>query len=251
MHSNRQPSSAPGPVSLQAVLWDMDGTLVDTEPYWIESEYDLVERHGGSWSEGQARQLVGQSLVYSAGLLQDAGVRLERRQIIDELIGQVISKVRRYIPWRPGARELLHGLYEAEVPCALVTMSEGPLAAEIVSRLPHPYFRLHVTGDMVANGKPHPEPYLLALERLGETVEGITAAGCVALEDSLPGATSAQAAGLTTVGIPHIIALPEDAGRVHWDTLSGRTVADLRNLLAAGDRSAFSSAGTRAGDWAE
>lgn len=229
------PETASSAVSqLQAVLWDMDGTLVDTEPYWIEAEYDLVERHGGSWSESQARQLVGQSLMFSAGLLQGAGVRLERREIVDELIGQVIGKVRRHIPWRPGARELLHSLYEAEIPCALVTMSEGPLAREIVSSLPHPYFKLHVTGDMVANGKPHPEPYLLALEQLADFVEGITAAACVALEDSLPGATSAQAAGLTTVGIPHIVPLPDDAGRVHWTSLAGRTVADLEGLLGEG-----------------
>ena len=67
----------PAPESpLKAVLWDMDGTIVDTEPYWIAAEHALVEAHGGTWSHEQAMQLVGQSLTFSAGLLQQAGVKL-------------------------------------------------------------------------------------------------------------------------------------------------------------------------------
>ena len=82
----------------------MDGTIVDTEQYWIEAEHALVATHGGQWSHGQAMQLVGQSLVFSAGILQDAGVALERREIIDILTAHVISLVRAAVPWRPGAR---------------------------------------------------------------------------------------------------------------------------------------------------
>ncbi len=81
-------SSADQPL-LKAVLWDMDGTIVDTEPYWIEAEHELVAAHGGRWSHEQAMQLVGQSLVFSARVLQKAGVSLEIREIIDTLTAQL------------------------------------------------------------------------------------------------------------------------------------------------------------------
>ena len=217
---------------LKAVLWDMDGTIVDTEPYWIEAEHGLVEAHGGTWSHEQAMQLVGQSLVHSAGILQRAGVRLEVREIIDTLTAQVISRVRQHVPWRPGARELLDELFTSGVRCALVTMSETPLAREIVASLPRPYFEFLVTGDTVTQGKPHPEAYLKAMELLQRQDPGLTAAHCVALEDSAPGVAAAVASGAVTVAIPHIVPLPEDPRRAMWDSLENRTVADLGELVA-------------------
>jgi HAD superfamily hydrolase (TIGR01509 family) len=211
----------------------MDGTIVDTEPYWIEAEHALVAAHGGHWSHAQAMQLVGQSLVFSAGILQQAGVQLEIREIIDTLTARVISKVRTSVPWRPGARELLDELHEAGVRCALVTMSEGPLAREVVAALPKPYFEFLVTGDTVANGKPHPEPYLKAVTLLQQEDPDLTIHHCVALEDSAPGVAAATASGVVTVAIPHIVPLPADPERATWHSLEGRTVADLQQLVAA------------------
>lgn len=210
----------------------MDGTIVDTEPYWIEAEHALVAAHGGQWSHAQAIQLVGQSLVFSAGILQEAGVKLERREIIDILTAHVISQVRISVPWRPGARELLDELHMAGVRCALVTMSEGPLAREVVASLPKPYFEFLVTGDTVSQGKPHPEAYLKAVELLQVQDPGLTLHECVALEDSGPGVAAAVASGVVTVAIPHIMELPHDPRRATWDTLAGRTVADLEELVA-------------------
>ncbi|WP_427017798.1 HAD family hydrolase [Pseudarthrobacter sp. P1] len=223
-------TDAPG--TLKAALWDMDGTLVDTEPYWIAAETELVESHGGTWTHEQAMGLVGQALETSAAILQKAGVDLPIRGIVDFLAGRVIERVRVEVPWRPGAQGLLHDLWQNKVRCALVTMSEGPLAAEIVNALPHPYFEFMVTGDMVANGKPHPEPYLAAVERLRRSDPGLGVLDCVALEDSVPGVASAMAAGVATIAIPHVIPLGEAPGRATWPTLSGRTTADLRAELA-------------------
>ncbi|WP_458782033.1 HAD family hydrolase [Arthrobacter sp. D3-16] len=225
---------------LKAVLWDMDGTIVDTEPYWIAAEHALVAAHGGTWSHEQAMQLVGQSLTFSAGLLQQAGVDLEVREIIDTLTAQVVAGVRQRVPWRPGARELLENLHRAGVRCALVTMSEGPLAREVVASLPRPYFEVVVTGDTVAQGKPHPEAYLKAVELLQETDPDLAIHHCVALEDSEPGVAAAVASGVATVAIPHIVPLPEDDGYTLWESLAGRSLADLEDLVVS--RSAVPSA---------
>ncbi|MFJ6155990.1 HAD family hydrolase [Pseudarthrobacter sp. NPDC092184] len=219
---------------LKAVLWDMDGTIVDTEPYWIAAERALVEEYGGTWSHGQAMQLVGQSLTFSAGLLQEAGVELEIREIIDTLTHSVVSSVKRQVPWRPGARELLEELHIAGVRCALVTMSEGPLARQVVASLPRQYFEVLITGDTVAQGKPHPEAYLTAVEWLQDADPDLGLHHCVALEDSVPGVSAAVASGVATVAIPHIVPLPEDGRYTLWDSLAGRTVADLESLLPGG-----------------
>lgn len=221
---------------LQAVLWDMDGTIVDTEPYWIEAEYQLVAAHGGSWSDEKAEGLVGQALSFSAGVLQEAGVRLSVRQIIDTLTEQVTAKVRETVPWRPGARDLLLELRNSGIPCALVTMSEHALAAEVASHLPEGTFELLVTGDRVAKGKPDPEAYQTAFNELSAQ-RTLGKDRVVAIEDSLPGVTSAKTAGVVTLGVPHFIALPPDSTDHQWPTLRGRSVQDLENLVR-----------TRAGD---
>jgi HAD superfamily hydrolase (TIGR01509 family) len=222
----------------------MDGTIVDTEPYWIAAEHALVEAHGGTWSHDQAMQLVGQSLTFSAGLLQQAGVELEIREISDTLTAQVISSVQQEVPWRPGARELLEELHLAGVRCALVTMSEGPLAREVVANLPRPDFDVVVTGDTVSQGKPHPEAYLTAVELLQQNDPDLGIHHCVALEDSVPGVAAAVASGVATVAVPHIVPLPEHHSYELWDTLSGRTLVELEALLLqAGATNAAASQG--------
>jgi HAD superfamily hydrolase (TIGR01509 family) len=209
----------------------MDGTIVDTEPYWIAAEHALVEAHGGTWSHEQAMQLVGQSLTFSAGLLQQAGVKLEIREIIDTLTAAVISSVKQQVPWRPGARELLEDLHMAGVRCALVTMSEAPLARQVVASLPRQYFEVLITGDTVSRGKPHPEAYLAAMERLQEADPELDIQHCVALEDSAPGVAAAVASGVATVVIPHIVPLPQDNRYTLWESLAGRGLPDLEALL--------------------
>ena len=120
-----------------AVLWDMDGTLVDTEPYWIAAEHDIVEEHGGTWTEELAHQLVGQDLLVAATFIRDnSAVDWSPERIVDEMLGRVIGKVREHIPWRPGARGLLEGLKAEGGPSALVTMSWRALAESGVGALP-------------------------------------------------------------------------------------------------------------------
>lgn len=186
-----------------AVLWDMDGTLVDTEPYWIAAERALVESFGNEWPDHHAHALIGSDLLEAAEYMREhGGVPLAPEEIVDRMIEAVVTELNRSITWRPGARELLAELAEAGVPCALVTMSWRRLAEPVVAALPMGTISVAVTGDAVERGKPHPDPYLLAAKRLG-----VDPADCVAIEDSPTGLRSARAAGCRVVAVPNVVPL--------------------------------------------
>ena len=212
-----------------AVMWDMDGTLVDTEPYWIAEERALVEAHGGVWTDEHAHQLVGNDLLVSAEyILAHSPIELTPVEIVHALLAGVIVRVTEYVPWRPGARELLESLVAHGVPCALVTMSWESLATAVVRKLPPGSFAAVITGDVVSHGKPHPEPYLAAARLLG-----VDLAACIAIEDSPPGVASAVAAGIPTIAVPHHVDVPETAGAVQIPTLAGITPQDLLKVFGS------------------
>ena len=209
-----------------AVLWDMDGTLVDTEPYWIATEYAMAKKYGGTWSEEHALNLVGNALLESGVYIRvHMGIDLTPQEIVDELLDGVVERVRESVPWRPGARELLADLRANDVPCALVTMSWQRFVAPILEHLPPDTFATIVTGDRVEFGKPHPEPYLTAAKELGVAPEV-----CVAIEDSNTGAKSGVAAGCVVLCVPNHVPILEGERRVFRDTLVGITTADLAEL---------------------
>ena len=205
----------------------MDGTLVDTEPYWINAEHAIVEEAGGVWSDEYAHQLVGNDLMVSAQFIKDhSPVEIEPVEIIEELLVRVIAQVREHVPWRPGAVELLTALGEAGVPSALVTMSWRSLAEAVVTALPEGTFTAVVTGDEVEHGKPHPEPYLAAARTLGVEVRD-----CVAIEDSPTGVRSAVAAGARTLAVPHVVPVPLTTGAVQVPSLQGLRPQDLVTIF--------------------
>ena len=200
-----------------AVLWDMDGTLVDTEPYWIESEFDLVEAYGGRWSEEHGLNLVGNDLLTSGRYIREhGGIDLEPAQIVEELLDRVVARVEDKVPWQPGAVELLADLRAHDVPCAVVTMSYQRFVAPILSGLPEGTFAAVVTGDTVTHGKPHPEPYAKAASLLG-----VDPWDTLAIEDSDTGATSAEAAGCTVLVVPNRVPVARGPRRVFTPTLHG------------------------------
>lgn len=209
-----------------AVLWDMDGTLVDTEPYWIAEEEALVAAAGGTWSHEDALELVGNDLLVSARIILDRSpVTGTPEEVVHTLLAGVGTRMRARLPWRPGAEELLTELGRLGVPSALVTMSWTELAEVFVAHLPPGTFTVVVTGDQVTRGKPHPEPYLEAARRLG-----LDPARCVAIEDSPTGARAATAAGVPTVVVPHMVPVPALPGSVQVDTLAGVDPARLAAL---------------------
>lgn len=212
-----------------AVLWDMDGTLVDTEPYWMAAEGPLVERFGGTWTHEQALALVGLGLEDSARILQDAGVRMRTDEIIDHLTETVSGRLAvDGNPFRPGARELLLDLRKNGVKTALVTMSMRRMADTVVSAIPFEAFDVVIAGDDATRPKPFPDPYLQACAALGVDV-----ADTVAIEDSPNGLRSAVASGAVALGIPLMVSLEGLGAHALWDSLAGRTARDLADLHSA------------------
>ena len=210
-----------------AVLWDMDGTLVDTEPYWMVAETELVEYFGGVWTHADCMLMVGSGLWASATVLQERGVEMDADDIVQWLTTRVQDQLTEHgVPWRPGARELLAELKLAGIPMALVTMSVERMARQIVDLIDFATFDTIVAGDMVTHSKPHPEAYLSAAEFLGVNPEH-----CVAVEDSPTGVAAAVASGAVVIGVPHQIALPESVLYTLWPSLAGRSVAGLTELF--------------------
>jgi len=204
----------------------MDGTLVDTEPYWLATQRELVNSYGGRWTHEDGLSLVGSGLWHAAGVLQGRGVDLTADQIVETLTAKVMESIQASVPWRPGALELLMSIKASGIPTALVTMSLKTMAIHVASLAPAGAFDWIVGGDEVAQSKPHPAPYLRGAELLG-----VDANECVAIEDSTPGLASAVAAGAVVIGVPLHSHLNELHGYTIWPTLAGRTVDDIRNLF--------------------
>ena len=211
----------------KAVLWDLDGTLIDSEPYWMKSEIELAERHGATWTEEDGKSLVGMALKDSTRLMGERfGVELDQDKVINELTDPVTEQLRREIPWRPGAQELLRELRRRGVKTALVTMSLRRMALQVVESIPFKAFDVIVAGDDVVHGKPHAEPYLKAAQLLG-----VDPKDCVAFEDSISGILSADAAGTKAVGIPNVMVIPANPDRILWETLEGVRLKQLKQLF--------------------
>jgi HAD superfamily hydrolase (TIGR01509 family) len=213
---------------LEAVLFDMDGLLVDTEPLWFETESEVMARLGAPWTKADQERLLGGSMEHTVGYLLAKATRPASptevaRWMTDGMLrraaaGRVIV--------RPGARELLAEVAAAGIPHALVTGSQREFTDAVVASTGLT-FTATVTGDDVARPKPDPEPYLLAAKVLDAAPEN-----CVALEDSPSGVTSATGAGCRVVAVPSLIPIPPASGRLVVRSLSDISLAALRALAA-------------------
>lgn len=208
----------------------MDGTLIDSEPYWLKAETELVLAHGGQWSVEQGLALVGSGLWDSAKAIQSAGVALELAEIIEHLSARVRERLAEEVPWRPGALELIGEVLAAGIPTALVTMSfreNAQFIAEMMSRqLGRDAFGAIVAGDDVKEPKPNPEPYLTAAAQLGVDIHH-----SVAFEDSVFGAASALSAGAVTIGVPLHVDIPSSYTTTMWPSMEGKGLTDLHEEM--------------------
>ena len=190
--------------ALAAVLWDMDGLLVDSEPLWTIAEIELAAQLGGTWDDGIKAQVVGTRLdVAVPTILRHYGVADGPAQVAETsawLLDRMVQLFATTSALMPGAGELLASLAAADVPMALVSSSYRVLVDAVLAQGLGP-FALTVAGDEVVHGKPDPEPYLTAAKQLG-----VDPARCVVLEDSPSGVAAGEAAGCAVVAVP---SLPE------------------------------------------
>lgn len=220
-----------GRVSLAAVLFDMDGLLVDTEPLWLETETEVMGRLGAPWTARDQEALLGGSMERTVSYVLARAERPVPPQTVARwMLNGMLERTRAgRVVIRPGAREIIAEVAAAGVPYALVTSSQRPFAQAVLDATGLP-FPVTVCGDDVASTKPAPDPYLLAAKLLDADPEH-----CVALEDSPNGAASAASAGCRVVAVPSLVPIaPVPGRRMVVPALTEVSLAALREFAAFG-----------------
>jgi HAD superfamily hydrolase (TIGR01509 family) len=210
---------------IEAVVFDMDGVIADTEQVWDEVRERLVRERGGRWHEGAQADMMGMSSPeWSAYIHDELGLAETPEEINDEVVRRMLARYRSGVPLLDGAVEAVERL-AAAFPLAVASSSNRPLieavleAAGIAGR-----FATTVSSEEVARGKPAPDVYLEAARRLGVAPER-----CAAVEDSHGGIRSAKAAGMRVIAIPNPT-YPPDADALAQADL---TIGSLRELTPA------------------
>ncbi|WUV04577.1 HAD family phosphatase [Actinoallomurus sp. NBC_01490] len=212
---------------LEAVLFDMDGLLVDSERLWYESEAEVMADLGAPWGPEDQESLVGGSIARTvAYMLARTGPVADPEDLGRRLLAGMAERLRANVPMMPGAKELLDEVREAGVPSALVSSTHRALMEYALDGIGRDRLTVTVAGDEVAHTKPHPEPYLTAARILD-----VDPRRCVALEDSPSGVDSATAAGCHVVAVPSVVAIPEAPGRTVVSSLREVDLPRLRSLV--------------------
>ncbi|SEE04061.1 HAD family phosphatase [Streptomyces sp. TLI_105] len=216
--------------ALAAVLFDMDGTLVDTEVLWWEATEEVAARLGHRLTRTDAPEVVGRAVEDTAAhLVRTTGTR-DPDGVVTALTTAFQRRVDEGAPMRPGADRLLAELERAELPFALVSASPRSVVDSVVGgALAHVPFALTLSADDTVRTKPHPDPYRTAARRLG-----VPAAACVAVEDSPDGTASADAAGCTVLVVPSLLPVPPGPGRIFADSLEDVSLDGLRRHVRDG-----------------
>ncbi|MGI5130432.1 HAD family hydrolase [Pseudonocardia sp. CA-107938] len=219
--------SGPDPGLPAAVLWDMDGTLVDSEKVWTISLHDTAHRLGGELSAAAREAMIGSNMARTMDLLYadlgldpDPARQAETAGYLSARTGELFAQG---LVWRPGAREALEAVRAAGWPMALVTNTERVLTESALDVIGREFFDATVCGDEVAHGKPEPDPYVRGAELLG-----VSPADCLAVEDSPTGTLAAERAGAAVLVVPCDTTVDPGPGRVLRETLAGLTPADVR-----------------------
>lgn len=220
-----------------AILFDLDGTLIDSEHLWWEAEVATMAALDAAWNRADQEHCLGGPLERVAAYMVARSGTEQSPQVVGEQLLDAMEELLRTRPmeWRPGARELLGAARAAGIPVGLVSASYRRLLDAVADAVRRDIgavdgehaFDVTVAGDEVPEGKPHPGPYLAAAERLGVPI-----GECIVIEDSPTGVASGQASGAFVVAVPHIVAVPEAPRRHVIPSLQGVTLADLAAWLA-------------------
>ncbi|KAB8291946.1 HAD family hydrolase [Bifidobacterium avesanii] len=189
-------------MELRAVFWDLDGTLIDSEPLWHQAEISIATNNGGTWNEELGWKMSGTPVPKVARMLVEAGTQLSEEEIGRQMIEYVKEREFAGLPWIPGALELVRALADAGVPNVLVTASPRMMAENVLRQAGEGTFAAYVCGDDNTAKKPSPEPYQAAARKIGiDPADADAMAHCVALEDSGVGLQAGAASGATTIAL--------------------------------------------------
>lgn len=213
--------------TLQAVFLDLDGTLVDTEGFWWETEAEVFAELGHILDDTHREVVVGGPMTRSAGyLIRATGADIDLAELSARLNARFTARIRHGVPLMPGARRLLAELAAHGVPTALVSASHRAIIDRMVHHLGAENFRLTLAGDELPRTKPHPDPYLTAAARLG-----VDPARCAVVEDTMTGVTAGEAAGCRVVAVPSVTPIPPGTGRTVVRSLEEVDLTFLRSLI--------------------
>ncbi|MFH9085390.1 HAD family hydrolase [Streptomyces sp. NPDC017673] len=213
--------------ALQAVLLDMDGTLVDTEGFWWDVEVEVFAALGHTLDESWRHVVVGGPMTRSAGFLIEAtGADITLAELSVLLNEGFEGRIGRTLPLMPGASRLLAELHLHGVPTALVSASHRRIIDRVLTVLGPHHFALSIAGDEVSRTKPFPDPYLLAAAGLGADP-----ARCAVVEDTATGVAAAEAAGCRVVAVPSVAPIGPAEGRTVVSSLEEVDLAFLRGLM--------------------
>ena len=213
--------------TLQAVLLDMDGTLVDTEGFWWDVEAEVFADLGHRLDESWRDVVVGGPMTRSAGyLIEVTGADIAVEELTVLLNDRFEKRIGRGVPLMPGAARLLAELGAHQVPTALVSASHRRVIERVLDSVGREHFALTVAGDEVTRTKPHPEPYLAAAAGFGADPWC-----CAVVEDTATGVAAAEAAGCRVVAVPSVAPIAPAPGRAVVSSLEQVDLAFLRGLV--------------------
>ena len=201
---------------MSAILFDMDGTLIDSEPLWLDAEIEIMEELGCNWDQQDHINCLGGPIDKTENYMQDRSNNIKPFGYFTKKLDDVMEKkLSTKLNLIPNALEIINDCKRSELKIALVTASSGRLMSAVLKRFPVGIFDTTVSYDDVKRSKPDPEPYLLASKTLGVDITN-----CVVIEDSLTGVQSGLNAGAQVIGIPHLVKMPSNANLRVVESLS-------------------------------
>jgi HAD superfamily hydrolase (TIGR01509 family) len=217
----------------KAVLWDMDGTLINSEPLWIEQERVMMNELGAQWSDEDALHCVGGPMARVDAFMRsklpvEHQHRFKPLELTNTLLARMEKRFAQGVEFAPGAQELMIEMKTHSIPLALVSASSRPLVNAALVSIGEKNFDITISDNDVAQSKPHPEGYLLAAQKLSVAIEN-----CLVIEDSITGTTAAINSGAYVLGLPHFSVLPEGPRVIHMKSLEGVTLSTITNAFTA------------------
>lgn len=208
---------------MSAILFDMDGTLIDSEPLWLKAEIEVMAEVGCHWDEQDQINCLGGPAERTERYMQERSQYIKPYGYFINRLHEVMrARITNELDLIPNALSLLKECKDAGIKTALVTASSRDLMTIVLKRFPPGTFDVVVSGDDVEKSKPDPAPYLLAAKQLSVDI-----LKCLVLEDSITGVQSGLSSGAKVIGIPHLVQMSEHPNLRVISSLDEITLSDI------------------------